>query len=187
MWKSIFILFFVVVVVCMSVCRNDAGFSESRLLALNNEYGSNYTAEVIPQMHLTVETDTILSNNFRVKIKYNSINKNILKISKKEYSWLKKTLYREFVSALEVSVKDRVIFDQEITKHYFNPDTNDKFWRNAILQFVEIDQMATQLKEIVAIKFSFVNPVINKSEFYSLLIDENGQVEIMNDEKHHIL
>jgi len=171
----------------MSTCRNDAGFSEPRLFALNNEYYNNNTVEVIPRMHITIETDTILSNDFRVKIKYNSINKNILKISKNEYSRFEKTLYREFASALKVSVKDRIIFDQEITKHYFNPDTDDKFWKNAILQFVEIDQMATQLKEIIVVKFSFVNPVINKSEFYSLLIDENGQVEIINDKKHHIL
>jgi len=182
MWKSIFTLFLVVVVVYLSTCRNDAGFSEPKLLALDNEYSSDYTAEVIPRIHITVETDTILSNNFRVKIKYNSTDKNILKISKKEYSRFGKTLYREFISTLEISVKDRIIFDQEITRHYFNTDTDDKFWRNAILQYVEIDQLATQLNESVVIKFSFVNPVIDKSRFYSLLIDENGRVQIINDD-----
>ncbi len=186
MWKSIFTLFLIVVLVYLSTYRNDAGFSEQENFALSNEYTADYT-EVIPQMHITVETDTILSNNFRVKIKYNSINRNILKISENEYPRFRKTLFREFVSALEVSVKDRIIFDQEITRHYFNSDNNNKFWKNAILQFVEIDQMATQLKESLVIKFSFVNPVINKSGFYSLLIDENGQVEIINDEKNNIL
>lgn len=187
MWKNILTLFLIAVVVYLSAYRNDAGFTKTKLLALNKEYNSGYTAEVIPQTHITVETDTILSNNFRVKIKYNSINKNILKINKNEYSRFNKILYREFVSALEVSVKGRIIFDQEITKHYFNPDIDNRFWRNAILQFVEIDQLATQLKEIVVIKFSFVNPVIDKIEFYSLLIDENGQAEVINDKIKTIL
>ena len=182
MWKSIVTLFLIVSLVYLSTYRNDAGFSKPENFALDNKYTNDYTAEVVPRMHITIETDTILTNDFRVKIKYNSINKNILKISKNEYPRFRKTLFREFISALEVSVKDRIIFDQEITKHYFNPDTNDKFWRNAILQFVEIDQLATQLKESVVIKFSFVNPIINKSGFYSLLIDENGRVQIINDD-----
>lgn len=74
-------LFLIVGLVYLSTYRNDAGFSKPENFALDNEFINDYTAGVVPRKHILIETDTILSNDFRVKIKYNSVNKNILKMN----------------------------------------------------------------------------------------------------------
>ena len=169
MWKNVVIL--LVVSIYFSSCKNDSKFLNQ---VKNNEI--EYVAEVIPKFHLKVETDTLLSNNFRVKIKYNSLNKRVLKITETPFI-INKSFYREFESVLEVFDGNEIIFNKKLTKDDFQGPSNNKFWEKAILQFVEIDQLATQQNEKVVLAFLFFNPETQNKKLYNLYIDKKGNPE----------
>ncbi len=170
MLKNVIIL--LLASIYFSSCKSDTKFLSP---IKNNEI--EYVAEVIPSFHLKVETDTILSNDFRVKIKYHSLNKKVLKITETPYK-INKSFYREFESILEVFNENEVIFNKKLTKHDFQSSSNNKFWRKAILQSVEINEIATQQNEKAVIKFLFFNPQTQNKKLYNLYIDRKGNSEI---------
>ncbi|UOB19385.1 hypothetical protein [Abyssalbus ytuae] len=176
MWKEVF--FLLLVTVLLSNCRNREKFLSFRSDTAHHEHTP---AENIPSIYIEVKTDTILSNGFRVKTIYNSTNRTILKIIEEQPSQLKKVLYKEFVSFLEVAKDDEIIFEKNISKEFFNPPANDSFWKKAVLQFVEIDQLSSERFNNVVVKYSFTNVESKENRFYSLLIDEQGVYSIKKE------
>lgn len=174
MWKKVFIL--VVASIYLSSCKNDTKF-----FTHNENYPIEYIAEVIPPFYLKVESDTILSNGLRVKIAYNAIkNKTVLKINQENPFKIKKTIYREFETKIQVFNGKEIIFDERITKDYFETNFKNKFWEKAILQSVEIDQIAIQKTKKIVLSFLFYNPQSSNKKSYNLYIDKKGKTHIEN-------
>ena len=172
MWEKLILILFAFVY--FSSCKNDAKF----LNPTKNDNTIEYVAEIIPKYYLEVQTDTILSNDFRVQIKYKSLNKNVLKITEKTPFKISKTYYREFESNLQVFNGTQVVLDKKISKEDFEEDLDKQFWGKAILQFVELDQIKSQKTEKIVVKFHFFNPQISKNKLYNLFVDRKGNLEI---------
>lgn len=173
------VIILLIAIIQLSNCKNDTKF-----LTHSENYQTEYIAEVIPAFYLKVETDTLFSNGLRVKISYKPINnKTILKINQENPFKIKKAFYREFESNIQVFNGKEILFDKRITKGHFETSIEAKFWEKAIIQCVEVNQLATQKNKKVVLNFLFFNPQISKKKSYNLYIDKKGEYNI----KRHIL
>jgi hypothetical protein len=121
MWGKLILILFISIY--FSSCKNDAKF-----LTPHKNDKIEYVAEIIPKYYLEVQTDTILSNDFRVQIKYNSLNKKVLKITEENPFKISKTYYAEFESNIQVFNGIQVVFDKKISKEDFEEDSDNEFW-----------------------------------------------------------
>ncbi|GAA4944421.1 hypothetical protein GCM10023314_16790 [Algibacter agarivorans] len=132
----------------------------------------------VPERSIKIETDTILSNGFQVKIKYHSVeNNSILKTVKTKNDTITKVHYKNFEAKLEVLKNGKTINKSSISKVLFNEFENTSFWTNAIMQYIWIDHEAST-KNKLYLNTSFHIPNTESYKDFILKMDEYGSIQI---------
>ncbi|MDG3582969.1 MULTISPECIES: hypothetical protein [Galbibacter] len=161
------------------------GCDQTRLKNKGNQlFGKNpYTSvtklnlKEIPEGYAEVVTDTILSNNFVVKVKYHSTDDKVYKIENNP-NRIESTAYKEFHSDVSVYFKDRLVLNKRIEKTLFvQPENN--FWDKCIMQSISIDETASLTNDVV-FNISFFNPSQEAYLDYKLVVNRSGSYYIQN-------
>ena len=124
----------------------------------------------IPKQPVKIETDTILSNGFRIKLDYYS-NKNLKKANTEQ------TNHYNFEAILEVLFNDERINTTIINKHLFKDFESSSFFDKAIMQFVWIDHEASTGNSLY-LKTSFRIPETDIFKDYAIIINDQGYIQI---------
>lgn len=147
---------------------------ENKLLDSFSEH-----VKYIPESYAETETDTILSNGFRVKIKsYLDMDSSVLKkykvatITHLEY-------HRTLINDIKVYKNDKLIFSQNLTNDFLNTLNNKYALGNEYLSNVAVvDELTTLTTNEVNIIISQCIPrSVNCPDFY-LTIDTNGDYNL---------
>lgn len=139
--------------------------AESNLL---NTFSSQLNS--VPNQPVTIETDTILSNGFRVKLDYYS-KENYIEL----YS--NQTHYFNFEAQLTVLLNNENINNSVINKQLFKDFETTSFWDKAIMQFVWIDHEAAS-EGSICLNTSFRIPETEIFKDYTIIINDKGVIQI---------
>lgn len=132
----------------------------------------------IPQHYTQTVTDTILSSNLRVNIKYYSLFiQEVLLENTNSKNQIIKEHYRQFESQISVFKKDKILFTNVIKASDFHETDNLTFWDNAILQFVWLDDFNSS-EEKIAIYCSFLEPKSKAYKSYKVYFNASGERNI---------
>lgn len=126
-----------------------------------------------PEVYEEIETDTILNNGFRVKVKtFTDMEQNVLNefvIDTIHYKYY----YRNYTNKLEIFYKDKLIIDEYINKSNFTKDEDTLFWNDAILGGFSLEDININLDKVYINAFF----CLVESEFckeYKISIDKEG-------------
>lgn len=144
-------ILFIVTIITFSSCngRNRKNKTNEEVLK-ENKLLDSFTENIkyIPETYTEFETDTILSNGFRVKIKtYTEMSDYVLNeftIDTIKY----KFYYRNYTGKLDVDYNNSPILEQTIDKAYLNKAKEREFWDDAIMAGIEIDELNSTKKEV---------------------------------------
>lgn len=153
---------------------NKEVLKENKQLDSFSEY-----VKYIPETYSEVETDTILDNGFRVIIKtYTEMNDNVLNefridtINHKFY-------YRTYTGKLDVFYNNVSILEETINKSYFNKGQDKKFWDDAILGGIYLDEHnSTSKKERVFISVLYCIPESEICKEFNIIVDTKGNTTL---------
>lgn len=134
-----------------------------------------------PLKYTEKATDTILSNGLRIKIKHYSLDTtavlNEFKIDTINY----KHFFRRFAAEISIISKNGTsVFEKKVTKTTISliDKNNEPFLKDAIMRFVEIDQINSLKESKVIVNIWFCKPKTNDCLFYKLIVTENGTYQI---------
>lgn len=171
-------VFFIVI---SSIAIWSCSYSDTRKERLNNAVSefnkkikSIYINSYYPEEYVEIKTDSIISNTFEVSIKnFASSNEYIfIKSNIKDHTRTSE-FHKIFKSEIHVQVSDRTIYDKLLIATTFDPLSDSKFWNNATLEHVWIDQINSS-SERLTLNVSFINPLDDSFKLYELQIDMNG-------------
>lgn len=132
----------------------------------------------IPERYTETITDTILSSGLRVNIKYYSLlNKTVTFGPTTTQNQIVKEHYRQFESQITVFKKDKILFSKTLNTSDFIETDNSTFWSNAILQFVWLDEFASN-EEQIQIYCSFLVPNTKAYKSYKVYFNLIGERKI---------
>lgn len=132
----------------------------------------------IPNESVEIITDTIFSNGFRVKLKYNTIeNSFISKILKSKSDSIIHSNYKNFQADLLVLKDGEFVSKETINNALFNNFETSSFWKNAIMQYVWINYEASTDNNVNLIT-SFHIPETEIYRDFSISIDVFGNIKI---------
>jgi hypothetical protein len=89
--------------------------------------------------------------------------------------------HRNFQSEIQVYKKEKLVFDKLITKSLFATSEESEFWKQAILQYVWVDDSVTNLDK-VSINCSFLVPESQDYKAFVIYISNRGEQEIISIE-----
>ncbi len=175
-------LFLILIVAAVTTCcdgRDRVYQTNTEILKDNNLYESfSHKIAYIPQSYTEINTDTVLNNNFRIKIKYYTLPQDSVLIKKtippKTNMWY---YYHNFEARLVISKQGTPILDVFINKALFKNFETDWFWKEAIMQFLWIDYESIT-KHSVNINVSFCIPESTRCKDYVLTVDDLGALKI---------
>jgi hypothetical protein len=172
----IFVLFLIAFTSCDGRGRkhrtNAEILTESNLLKSFSE-----EVKYIPEHYTEIITDTILNNNFRIKIKYYSLNNDYVSSNNSSNEALVINHYKNFEAKIQVLNNNNIITENIINKHIFSKFENPEFWSKAIMQFIWVDYNAST-KTSVNINTSFCLPETETCKDYAITINKFGTIQI---------
>ncbi|WP_299126102.1 hypothetical protein [uncultured Winogradskyella sp.] len=132
-----------------------------------------------PEMYTEVATDTILSNGFKVNVKYFSDMNNQILDEVIQEGIIYKRNYREFIAQINISKNGKEIFNGIIDKNFIKtqkdltPDFIDfTIMSNVLINFESVDHKNLNLE----IWFKKIKTDIHK--IYTLKFDKTGMYKI---------
>ncbi|NMH89493.1 DUF4738 domain-containing protein [Flavivirga algicola] len=132
----------------------------------------------VPDTYVEIKTDTILSNGFEVKVNYHSLeNDFVIETLKSERDSIKKIHYKNFEAQLLVLKNNTIINKSLINKALFYEYENTQFWTHAIMQFLWIDDDASN-EEMLYLNTSFCIPNTEECKDFTLKINDKGVIQI---------
>ncbi len=132
----------------------------------------------IPQNYIETVTDTILSSNLRVKIKYYSLSDKNISIKSIDSNNKKITKhYHQFESQITVFKRDKLLFATVLNISDFIKTDDLDFWNKAILQFVWLDEFKSN-DELIQINCSFLVPNTKAYKSYKIYFNAVGEQKI---------
>ncbi|WP_224488122.1 hypothetical protein [Robertkochia flava] len=123
-------------------------------------------------------TDTLLSTRFHLKTYL--VNTGEAPGVKLKYDPRNTVVERTpvFDTIMEFRYQDRVLFSEVSLKNLVSTSEKDsEFWNRSGLVFFEVD-MINSTDERMVCRFSFRNPVVEKSRDFTLHIDSRGNTRI---------
>ncbi|WP_326283541.1 hypothetical protein [Tamlana sp. 2201CG12-4] len=131
----------------------------------------------IPEQPVKIETDTVLSNGFQVKLNYYSkadfIDTNVSQAKNS----LVQTQYSNFEAKVEILKNNVTINRSIINKFFFKGFDLSWFMEKSVLQYVWIDYETSTNKK-VQLNTSFKIPETENYLDFSISIDDKGLVQI---------
>lgn len=127
---------------------------------------------LIPESYTRIETDTILSNQFRIKLAYYSLADR-LEITRNNDT----QLYANFEAQLQVTCANNILLNETINKALFKRFNSIIDWDDAIMQHVWIDYESAS-ENNVQLNVSFYTPKTGNYKDFCLTIDRKGALKI---------
>lgn len=131
-----------------------------------------------PEEYAEVETDTTLSNGFRVVIKIQTkMDSNVLVETKKD-TITNKTFYRNFVGHVSIFKYGSLIISKEIDKSFIKNELNSKEINLSqyIISNIWISDHFDNSKEKICLNIEYCQPKTTDSCFrFGFFIDESGK------------
>ncbi|MEZ4802706.1 MAG: hypothetical protein R2797_08020 [Gelidibacter sp.] len=176
-------LFFIIAIISVVFVSCDG--RKSKRVSLKEsieEFKERQSADEIinyyPNEYVEVVTDTIISNKVKVHIKNFSLQNKGIDMSVNTHETSKNLKqHRVFESEIVISTPFKILFNAHMTAEQFKDISSDKFWDNATLQHVWVNQELSTSQDI-KLDISFINPKNNTYKLYRMSIDENGQQRI---------
>lgn len=157
---------------------------EKAVIQFNKNLKLSNVINYYPESYTEIKTDSIISNTFHVNIKnYSSMDRGIFMNTSTEQ--LKKTsqFHRAFESDILVSIADKVIYNSHISAAKFSRLNSDKFWTNATLEHVWVNEELSNTKTL-SLGISFINPKDETYKLYEIRIDPLGNERLTLIEDH---
>lgn len=173
-------LIFIIVISCIGFVSCDGRKSQSVSLKESiREFKQNQSKiemlSYYPKEYTAVVTDTIISNELKIRIKNYSLENEAISFTPTQRTKLKKTSYhRIFESEIVVSTPTKTIFTARISAAHFKEASTDVFWNNATLQHSWVNQELST-PDNIQVDVSFINPKENSYKLFRLSIDEDGK------------
>lgn len=184
--KNIFFIIAIISVVFMSCDdRKSINVALKESVEEFNQKKSNLElVTYYPKEHTEIVTDTILSNQVKVRIRNYSIKNETVLISNYDKTSLKLlTYHRVFESDVLIMTPSRELFKTHISAIQFASIYPDDFWHNATLQHVWLNEELSTAQDI-QLEMSFINPKNESYKLYRMYIDKLGQHQITLIEEH---
>ncbi|WMI65016.1 hypothetical protein RBH94_13225 [Aestuariibaculum sp. YM273] len=174
-------LFFILIITAFASCdgRERAYMTNEAILKEDNLFKA-FSEELhfIPERPVVIETDTILSTGFEIKINYHSTEHNPIIISKKNKSdSITYSHYKNFEANIDFSKNSSLITAFVLNKTHFNRFESPAFWNNAIMQYVWINHEASD-ENRVQLHTAFKIPETEIYKDFILSIFADGTTEI---------
>ncbi|WP_040254595.1 hypothetical protein [Psychroserpens mesophilus] len=176
MKKSLFILVFAALAI-LSCNRPES--SRENLQKSISEFSKkhaelNIVASYYPKEYTEVNTDSIIANTFRVRIKnYSKMDSHILVDSETNETKTKINYHRVFESEIKIALASKPLFSTTINANDFKDLSHPEFWNNATLEHVWVNQEASSDTEL-HLSISIINPKNNTYKLYELVVDHRG-------------
>ena len=137
-----------------------------------------------PQTYTEVKTDSIISNTFKVNIKnYSKMDSQIVLSTKRIENKTKINYHRIFESNINIDIASNNLLNTTISAENFKGSSSSKFWNNATLEHVWVNQEASNTQE-VNLSISFINPLSKAYKLYELTVNTKGEQRINLIEEH---
>lgn len=137
-----------------------------------------------PEAYVEIVTDTIMSNNIKVRIKnYSLLDEQILVSNKTDATSISTNYQRVFESEISISIASKDILSTHISAKQFRTTHADPFWDNATLQHAWVNQELSTTSNI-QLDISFINPKNDTYKLYRMSIDSYGQQTFNLIEEH---
>jgi|SRR5690606_11450138 len=167
------VFLFVILFCSVSEIRLDKQDNFAKGLPVLQEISLNETE--IPEGLANIEIDTLLTNDFRVNIHNWTNTERIYHLENKAGTYVKNK-YKGFSSDLRIYYKSQLVFDQRLSKGFFENPEESAFWNNAILQTVEVDELKSIEQPLIHIRF--YNPVQEEFKAYQIKVDHLGEYDL---------
>ena len=141
-----FCIIAILIIFCSTSCDGRDRAMKSNAENLRDSKLSNVFFEritYIPEQYTETITDTILSSELRVNIKYYSLLNKAVIFEHTILNQIVREHYRQFESQITVFKKDKLLFSTILNTSDFIETDNSTFWNNAILQFVWLNEEET--------------------------------------------
>lgn len=186
MKKSILFLFLVAIAI-LSCTRpgSKREHLQNSISEFNQKHSDlNLSVQYYPEHYTEVQTDSIIANTFKVRIKnFANMNSQILVSSETEGTKTKLNYHRVFESEIRIASATKVLLSTSIKAQDFKDTNQPEFWNNATLEHVWVKQEASNNKELY-LGISIINPKNKTYKLYELLVDTEGQQHLTLIEEH---
>lgn len=143
----------IIITVCAFIScdgRERAYMTNEALLKENNLF--EYFSEKLsfyPEYPVSINTDTILSNGFQIKLNYQVLeNDTVIQSKKNKQNTTHRYYYKNTESQLHVLKNNQSITHTTINKALFRNFETQEFWARAIMQYVWLNQEASTTHSI---------------------------------------
>jgi len=179
MSKLIFILCLSIVLI--NCDGRDRVFKTTEEALIENKLLDSFSESIqyFPELYREVETDTTLSNGYKVKIRYYSDMKNQVTEKTKEDLISNIKHYRDFVSEVTVLKDSKEIFKKSINKYNIREGDTDfvKIVQKLILQPIFVNQEKSIENNNLIIALPLCSTDTSHCLFYELIINADGKFE----------
>lgn len=179
MSKLIYLIPLIIITFLSCDGRDRAYKNNVEILKSNNLFESFSEQSVfIPNQPVEIFTDTILTNGFHVKLKYNSIDNDFITLSEKSNNnSIINNNYKNFEAKFQIFKNELFIAEKTLNKETFINNNSSAFFEDAIMQFVWIDYENSS-ENYITLNTSFHIPETEVYKDFIIQIDEFGNIKI---------
>ncbi len=170
----------ILIIIMFSSCgESDRKQKTNEEILKENKLLDSFTESVkyIPETYSEVETDTILNNGFRVKIKtYTEMQDNVLNefvIDTIKYRFH----YRNYTGKLDIFYNNTSVLKETINKSYLNKNKDKTFWDDAIMAGIYLDEHSSTKEEVI-ISVLYCIPESEICKEFNIIIDKKGNTSL---------
>lgn len=150
----------------------------------NDKQSSINIVSYYPEAYTEIQTDSLISNTFKVSIKnYSNMDSQILvssETSKKETTF---NYHRVFESEIHIATNSKTVVNTTIRAEDFKNNSQSEFWKNATLEHVWVNQETSDSNEL-NLGVSIINPKSKAYKLYELIVNTDGKQDLFLIEEH---
>ena len=148
---------------------------ENSISEFSKKHTSLDVVTYYPEAYTEVQTDSLISNTFKVSIKnYTKMDSQILLSSETDEHKTKTNYHRVFESEINITLASKNILNTTITAEDFKNSSQSEFWNSATLEHVWVNQETSNTKEL-NLGISIINPNSKAYKLYELVVDIEGK------------
>ena len=184
---KLYVLSVLIIITFISCDGIDRKHKSNEEVLKENKLLDSFTENIkyIPEAYTEVNTDTILSNGFRVKIKtYTEMQDNVFNeftIDSIRY----KFYYRNYTGKLDVFYNNKSILKETINKSYLNKSNDKDFWDDAIMGGIYLNELISTKKEVY-ISVLYCIPESETCKEFNIIVDKEGNTTLEELEQEPI-
>ncbi|MEN3323995.1 hypothetical protein VP395_09670 [Mariniflexile soesokkakense] len=148
--------------------------------------------EYIPKEYTEINSDTILSNGFNVKIKtFTDMNHSVVNEFKQD-SIIFKHHYREFNAQIRIYKEDKKVINFLVNKNFIiqndpSYNLNKEFYDKIIIQNIWLSEYNSTLNDKIVLIVELCIPETDNCLAFKIDVDKSGNYEVKEFEYDEIL